>query len=147
MWMEGFNCLSWLPELFCKRLVYILHHESNSGVDGRRLPSHITHSINSSHLHLESLSRHVMVLQRMQSITEHWLCTGRHLSCMSALPSLMSLLSVHALSALPVVIAVTCSLKSTVQSRAVRTWTTKIVFDPAANSIWIQYWNQFESYM
>jgi len=28
--------------------------------------SHITHSISSSHLQLESLSRRVMVLQRMQ---------------------------------------------------------------------------------
>jgi len=65
--------------------------------------------------------------------------------------SLMSLLGVHAL---PVVNAVTRSLKSTAQSRAVRIWTIKIGFDPAADSIWIhstkigfirvQYSNRFE---
>ena len=50
-------------ELFCKRWVYSLPHESNGGVDGRLLPIHITYSISSSHL---NLSHRVMVLQRMQ---------------------------------------------------------------------------------
>ena len=53
-------------ELFCKRWVYSLLRESNGGVDGCWLPTHITHSISSSHLQLKSLSRCVMVLQRMQ---------------------------------------------------------------------------------
>jgi len=53
-------------ELFCKRQVYSLPHESNSGVDRCWLPTHITHSISSSQLQLESLSCRVMVLQRMQ---------------------------------------------------------------------------------
>ena len=120
-------------ELFCKRRVYSLPCESNDGVDGRWLPTHITHSISSSHLQLGSLSCRVMVLQRMQC---KWaLCAGLHLSCMSALPPLMSLLRVHAL---PVVNAIMCSLKSTVQSRAVHIWTFKIGFDPAADSIRIR---------
>jgi len=50
-------------------------------------------------------------------------------------PPLMSLLGVHTL---PVVNTVTCLLKSTVWSRAVRIWTTKIRFDPAADSIQIR---------
>jgi len=53
-------------ELSCKRRVYSLPHESNSGVDGRWLPTHIIHCISSSHLQLESLSSCVMVLQRMK---------------------------------------------------------------------------------
>jgi len=96
--------------------------------------SHIAHSISSFHLHLESLSRRVMVLQRC-SVIEHRLCAGPHLSCMSALPPFMSLLGVHAL---PVVNAVTCLLKSTSLSRAVQISTIKIGFDPAANSIRIR---------
>jgi len=51
---------------FAKDRVYSLPCESNGGVDGCWLPTHITHSISSSHLELESLSRRVMVLQRMQ---------------------------------------------------------------------------------
>ena len=61
-------------ELFCKRRVYSLPRESNGGVDGRWLPTHITpthitHNISSSHLQLKSLSSRVMVLQRMQCNT------------------------------------------------------------------------------
>ena len=63
-------CIHALPivnaELFCKRWVYSLPHESNGGVDGRWLPIHITHSISSSQLQLELLLSHVMVLQRMR---------------------------------------------------------------------------------
>jgi len=51
---------------------------------------------------------------------------------MSALPPLMSLIGAHAL---PVVNAVTRSLKSTARSTAVR---IKIGFDPAADSIRIR---------
>ena len=40
--------------------------ESNGGLDERWLPTHITHSISSSHPQLESLSRRVMVSQKMQ---------------------------------------------------------------------------------
>jgi len=47
-------------ELFCKRWVYSLPHESNGGLDGRLLPIHITHSISSSHLKLELLSHRVI---------------------------------------------------------------------------------------
>ena len=115
-------------ELFCKRWVYSFPRESNGGVDGRWWPTHITHSISSSHLQLESLSRRVMALQRC-SVIVHWLCAGAHLSCMLALPPLMSLIGAHAL---PVVNAVTRSLKSTARSTAVR---IKIGFDPAADSI------------
>ena len=120
-------------ELFCKRRVYSLPRESNSGGDGRWLPTHITHSISSSYLQLESLSCHVMVLQRMQC---NWalIMQGPHLSCMSALPPLMSLVSIQAL---PVVNAIMRSLKSTARSRAVRIWTIKIGFDPAEFSTWI----------
>jgi len=96
--------------------------------------SHITHSISSSHLQLESLSHRVMVLQRC-SVIEHRLCAGPHLSCMSALPPLMSLLSVNAL---PAVNAVTRSLESAARSRAVRIRAMKIGFDPAADSIRIR---------
>jgi len=97
--------------------------------------SYNTHSISSSHLQLESLSRRVMVLQRMQCIIEHWICAGLHLSCMSALPPLMSLLGAHDL---PVVNGVMRSLKSTARSRAVQISTIKIGFDPAADSIRIE---------
>jgi len=100
----------------------------------RLLPTQTTHSISSSHLQLESLSRCVIVVQRC-SVIEHWLCTGWRLSCMPALPPLMLLLSVHAL---PVVNALTRSLKSTACSRAVWLLTIKIEFDPAIDSIWIQ---------
>jgi len=68
-------------------------------------------SISSSHLQLESLSRHLIVLQRMQ-------CKNYAQTRISAVcQCLMSLLSVHAL---PVVNALTRSLKSTAWSRAVR---------------------------
>jgi len=60
-------------------------------------------------------------------------CTGY--AQMSALPPLLSLLGIHAL---PVVNAVTRSLKSTAWFTAVRIWTIKIGFDPAADSIWIR---------
>jgi len=63
---EGFNCLSWLPELLCKRRIYSISCESNGGVDVRWPPSQITHSISSFHLQLESLSHRVIVLQRMR---------------------------------------------------------------------------------
>ena len=42
-------------ELFCKRWVYSLPRESNGGVHGRWLPTHITHSISSSHLLLDAV--------------------------------------------------------------------------------------------
>jgi len=51
---------------------------------------------------------------------------------MSALLPLMWLLGIHVL---PVVNAVTCSLKSTAWSRAVWIWTIKVEFDPAADLI------------
>jgi len=106
-------------------------------MDRRWLPTHITHSISSSHLQLESLSRHVMVLQRMQC---NWALIMRRPASqlyvgIAAFEALMSLLGVHAL---PVVNDVTRSLKSTTRSRAVRIWTIKIGFDPAADSIQIQ---------
>jgi len=83
------------------------------------------------------LSCRVMALQRMQC---NWALIMRKPASqlyvdMSALPTLMSLLGVHDL---PVVNAVTCSLKSTVWSRAVQIWTIKIGFDPATESIRIQ---------
>jgi len=88
MWTEGFNCLSWLPELFCKVRIYSLPCESNSGVDQRWLPTQITHIVGSSCLQLESLSRRVIVLQRMQCnwalimhrLASH-LCWPCHLWC------------------------------------------------------------------
>jgi len=95
--------------------------------------SHCT-NISSSHLQLELLSRHVMVLQGC-SVIEHWLCAGPHLSSMSAFPPLMLLIGVNAL---PVVNAVMRSLKSTARPRAVQIWTIKIGFDPATDSIWIR---------
>jgi len=75
-----------------------------------------------------------MVWQRC-SVMQHWLCADLHLSCMSALPPLMTLLGV---CVLPVVNAVTRSLKSTARSRAVQIWTIKIGFDPDADSIRIR---------
>jgi len=67
---------------------------------------------------LESLSRQVIVvLYKGCGVIEHSLCTGLHLSCMSALPPLMSLLGVRAL---PVVNTSTLKLKLTGRSRAVR---------------------------
>ena len=118
-------------ELFCKRRVYSLPRESNGGVYGRWLPTHITHSISCSHLQLESLSCRVMILQRC-SVIEHWLCASAQLSCMSAM-------HVATQCTCPVVVnAVMRLLKSTARSRAVRIWMIKIGFDPAADSIRIR---------
>jgi len=79
---------------------------------------------------LGSLSRRVIVVQR-RSIIEHWLCAGSHPNCTSALPPLMSLLGVHALV---VVNALTRSLKSTVQSRAVMILTIGVAGDSSFNT-------------
>jgi len=94
------------------------------------LPTQITHSISSSHLQLKSLYSHVFVYKGW-GVIQHWLYAGLHLSCMSALPPLMSLLGVHAL---PVVNALTCSLKSTARSGAVQILMIKIEFNPAIDS-------------
>jgi len=49
-WTPGNNVVSQSPS------AYSLPRESNGEVDGCWLPTHITHSISSSHLQLESLS-------------------------------------------------------------------------------------------
>jgi len=140
-------------ELFCKRRVYSLPHESNGGVDERSLLTHITHNISSSHLQLESLSCCVMVLQRMQS---DWALIMRRPASQLyvGIAAFDVATRVHAVL---VVNAVTHSLKSTARSRASRIWTSEIGFDPAADSIriWlsrldsiqIQYSNRFEPYL
>ena len=70
-------------------------------------------SISSSHLQLESLSRRVIVLERMR-------CKNyAHAHISAVCRPLMSLLSVHAL---PVVNALTRRLKSTARSRAVQSF-------------------------
>jgi len=121
-------------ELFCKIRVYSLPHESNGGVDGRWLPTHITHNISSSHLQLESLSHPVMVLQRMQC---NWaLIMHRPTFQLYVGIAAFDVATRH--NALLVVNAVICSLKSPARSRAVRIWAIKIGFDQATDSIRIR---------
>jgi len=121
-------------ELLCKRRIYSLPIESNGGVDGRWLPTHITHSTSSSHLQLESLSRCVMVLERMQC---NWaLIMRRPTSQLYVGIATFDAAALRTRSA-----SYKCCnalVKWTVQSRAVRIWTIKIGFDPAANSIRIR---------
>jgi len=138
-------------ELFCKRRVYSLPRESNGGLDGRWLPTHITHSISSSHLQRESLSCCVMVSQRMQ-------CNWALIMCRPASQLYVSIAAFdvatrHTRSA-------GCkrcnerSLKLTVRSGTVRIWTIKmdsiqlqIRFESdlsRSDSIRIQHSNQFK---
>jgi len=108
-----------------------LHGWSQDGVPGWCLLSQITHSISSSRLQLESLSHRIIVVQRMRC---NWALIIRRLT--SELDVGLATFDVATwcrLHALPIISALMRSLKSTVQSRAVRILMMKIEFDPAVD--------------